>query len=571
MRKEDLPILTFEGVPFGAKETPWNLVPLLYKGGAAVRVNKALDVVDSGVLGPPLRNRIALVVKLHEVIAGNLAGGSSKWSELGGLDTIRRFIRWADEHDVPLSLDYVESAYLKWADHLLHRVRTIKDISETGAYSAATKLGRYLDHALERGKPILFMSSLKKPHMRNPAFRAQADKQNLSDTFSFGAALLDICDGLCLDAFWGPLPVRIPLRTGEVLFEYSMVGRRHWPHQLKDDPTSRKVQEKEKAIRHAAHEADKTLRTRFPLANLRIEAELLIFIGQTGMNLAQAHQLRLDQYSYTSSTDGYQVRSYKHRRSGPVLFEIYGEYREVFERYLAWRKAVFPKDLDGLLFPLIRRTRHLETPPTFDRVRAICKRLNLPYISPQKLRRTRVNWLLRRSRDVDLTAEMDQHTKETLLTVYEEPSLQVASSEVTQFWARYDPTSAAPAPGICVGTDPKSRPDMPAGATAPDCVTPAGCLWCQHQRDIDSFDHAWNLCSYRYLKTRELCTVRPRIQGKKEALLHPAELAINRLTEKLAAFKNSSLVRAQWVEEGLARIEEGHYHSDWSALIEHLA
>ncbi len=105
MHKEDLPNLTFEGVPFGEKETPWNLVPLLYKGGAAVRVDKALGLVDSGALGPPLKDRMALIVKLHEVIAGNLAGGSSKWSELGGIETIRRFIRWVDEHDVPLDLD----------------------------------------------------------------------------------------------------------------------------------------------------------------------------------------------------------------------------------------------------------------------------------------------------------------------------------------------------------------------------------------------------------------------------------------------------------------------------------
>ncbi len=426
----------------------------------------------------------------------------------------------------------------------------IKDISEPGAYSAATKLGRYLDRLLERGKPILFMSTLRKPPTRKRVIGIQADKQNLSDTFSFGAALLDICDGLRLEAFWGPLPIRIPLRTGEVLVEYSMVGKRSWPHPLKDDPTSRKTQEKQKAIRHAAHEADRTLRTRYPLANLRIEAELLIFIGQTGMNLAQAHQLRLNQYSYTSSTDGYQVRSYKHRRSGPVLFEIYGEYREVFERFLAWRWAVFPTDMDGLLFPLIRRSRHHATPPSFDRVRAMCSRLNIPYIAPQKLRRTRVNWLLRRSRDADLTAELDQHTKETLLKVYDEPSLQVAVSEVTKFWANHDPTIAAPAPGVCVGIDPKPLPNMPAEATAPDCVTPAGCLWCQHQRDIDSLDHAWNLCSYRYLKTRELCTVRPPVRGKKEALPHPAELAINRLTEKLVAFKNSSTVRQQWVSDG---------------------
>lgn len=567
MPKQTLPILTFQGVPFGAKETPWDLGPLLYKGGTSVRVNLANAVVASGALGQPLKDRIPLVVELHAVIAGNLAGGSSKWSELSAFETIRRFFRWADEHDVALNLQSVESAYLKWTDYLLHRVRTVKDLSESGAYSSATKLGRFLDLALERGKPIFLTSSLNQRPVRRRILGSQAEKQSLNDTFSFGAALLDICEGLNLDAFWGPLPVQIHLRDGGVLIEHSMVGKRDWPHELKDDPISRRAQEREKAERHAAHEADRTLKTRFPLANLRIEAELLIFIAQTGMNLAQAHQLRIDQYSYTSSTDGYQVRSYKHRRNGPVLFEIFGGYREIFERYLNWRRSVFQDDSTGLLFPLIRRSRHVATPPTFGRIITACNRINVPYVSPQKLRRTRVNWLLRRSRDPDLTAEMDQHAKQTLLTVYEEPSLQVAMSEVTRFWAKHDPALAAPTPGVCVGDAPEPLRDMPGEATAPDCVTPAGCLWCQHQRDIDSFDHVWNLCSYRYLKTQELSAVKTPMKIRKATSRHPAELAVQRLTEKLATFNQSSVVRMQWVEEGIARVDEGHFHPDWSAAI----
>lgn len=568
MRDIDIPNLTFQGVPFGKKETPWTLSPLLYKGGAAVRANLAGALIASGALGPPLWERIPLIERLHSVIQGNLTGGGSKWSELGAIDTIRRFFRWLDEHNMPASLHEIEATYLRWTDHLLHRVRTVKNISEFGAYSAASRLGRYLDRALERHKPILLQSSLRSPPIRKRVHGAQADKQNLEDTFAFGSALMDICNGLELRAFWGPLPVQIPLRTGKTLIEYSMVGRRTWPHPIKSDPISRRAQEKRKAARHAEHEADRTLQTRFPLANLRIEAELLVFIAQTGMNLSQAHRLRVDQYSYTSSTDGYQVRSYKQRRNGPVLFEIYGEYREIFERYLKWRKALFPKDSGGLLFPLIKRTRHVSTPPTFDKIRSAFRKLNLQFIAPQKLRRTRVNWLLRRSRDADLTAEMDQHTKATLLQVYAEPSLQVAMTEVTRFWQSHDPAIAPPSPGVCAGSNPSPLADIPRGATTPDCITPAGCLWCEHQRDIDSFEHVWNLCSFRFLKTQELATVRPLNRSNGNPLPHPAGLAIDRITEKLRFFKNSSLVRLQWVEEGLTRIEEGHYHPDWVGRID---
>lgn len=570
MDRGRLPRLTIQGVEYGAKETPWDLEPLLYKGGASVRVNLAKAHVESGKAGFPVADRIPLLVKIHEVIEGNIAAGSSKSSQIGVLDALRRFFRWADENDAELGLQGIESTYLIWADSLLHRVRVVKDISEFGAYAAATRIGRCIDCVLERAKPILFTCSLKRPPSRPSALAIKAEKQSLSDTFSFGAMLLDICEGLTLEAFWGPLPVRIPLRSGGEVVEHSMPGRRDWPHPLISSPAGRRAEAKQKAKRHAAHEADRTLRTRYPLANLRIEAELLIFIAQTGMNLAQAHLLRIDQYSYTSSTDGYQVRSYKHRRNGPVLFEIFGEYREIFERYLAWRRAVFKNDPDELLFPLIRRSRHITTTPNFGRVVDICKRQDISYVAPQKLRRTRVNWLLRRSRDPDLTAEMDQHTKKTLLKIYEEPSLQVAMTEVTRFWAEHDPALAAPAPGACVGATPEPLPNIPVGATEPDCLTPAGCIWCQHQRDIDSFDHVWNLCTYRYLKTLEITSIRtPTRQGQLTSQ-HPAALAVDRLTMKLSAFKESSLVRMQWVEEGLTRIDEDHYHPNWSAIINNM-
>ncbi|MBM9995365.1 site-specific integrase, partial [Pseudomonas aeruginosa] len=104
----------------------------------------------------------------------------------------------------------------------------------------------------------------------------------------------------------------------------------------------------------AAHDADRTLRTRFPIVNLRIESELLMFIAQTGLNLQQAHTLRVEQFHYTSHLDGYQIRTYKNRREGEVLFEIFASYREWFERYLEWRSEWFPNEPDGLLFPLIR-------------------------------------------------------------------------------------------------------------------------------------------------------------------------------------------------------------------------
>jgi hypothetical protein len=320
-------------------------------------------------------------------------------------------------------------------------------------------------------------------------------------------------------------------------------------------------------MKHAAWEADRTLRTRYPLINLRIQAEMHMLMGQPAINLAQVHQLRMDQWKFKPSTHGFEVRTYKHRRWGPVVFEIYSEYRRIFERYLEWRAAIFPDDPDGLLFPLIRRGRHEESPPEFDMLIQRCKRVGIKYISPQKLRSTHVNWMLRRTGDPELTADEKQHSVKTLLGSYEKPSQQRAMIQVKQHWANADPAQLAAGLGSCTSKVPESIPDIPPTATKPDCMTPAGCLFCVHQRDIDSQDHVWSLATYRLLKSFELAAHRLP-DSKKKQPEHPAEVAIDRLTAKLAFIKASSSEREVRVSEALLRVEEGRYHPDWADMID---
>lgn len=564
-----LPCLTFPDVKVGVKEAQWDLRPLLYKGGAKALVYKVGAMIDAGTLGIPILERITLVLKIHETISDQLASGGAKSTAFSRITLVRYLFRWSDETGNCLSLVDVEATYHHWTDHLLHRVRVVKDLTECGAYNYGSAVGMVIDRVLERRTPILLTTRLKKPKRKKISRGIHADKQNLEETFSFGQALLDICDGLSINALWGPLPVQITLRTQQTLVEWSGLMP---PEELRwfNPQTSQQHFNAKKAPQlRAAYSEDRTLRTRFSLVNLRIEAEMLIFMCQTGMNLSQAHQLRYEQFSFKSIINGFEARSYKHRRGGSVLFEIFDDYKQVFKRYLAWRNEVFPDDPDGLLFPLIRKGGRTEdNAPSFDRVRKTCKKLGLVFIGPQKLRNTRVNWLLRRSRDPDLTAEMDQHTKQTLLNVYEEPNLPVTMSEVTRFWQLHDPANDPPAPGVCIGSSPSPVEDIPAEATPPDCLTPSGCLWCQHQRDIDSLDHVWSLISFRFLKSQELARYIPPVLSKTPPRSHPADLAIKRITAKLHYFKQSSELRTQWVEECLVRIDEGNYHPNWVGLID---
>ena len=173
--------------------------------------------------------------------------------------------------------------------------------------------------------------------------------------------------------------------------------------------------------------------------------------------------------------------------------------------------------------------------------------------------------MLRRTNDPELTANEKQHSIGTLLNVYEKPSQQRAMVQVSNFWSKHDPSMLAAGPGSCVGKHPELLPDVHTNVTKPDCKTPAGCLFCNHQRDIDSLDHVWSLASFRLLKSFELAGQRDPV-SKRVPSKHPALLTIERITDKLEFIAKSSQIRDEWVKEALIRVEEGRYHSDWTDL-----
>jgi hypothetical protein len=556
--------LTFPDIPVSELETPPDLKRLLYKGGSGVRADKAEQAIQDGLFGEVRPERIELVRLVHAYINGKLAGGGSAVTARNQIESITAFFGWADSVDASLTTIDVQAAYLKWADHLVQRFKVAKTLSERTAHSHALRLGQLLDGVLERQKPILHLTSITRPNSRKSPLGIAAEKQSLHATFTFGRLLQDICDGLPLSAIWA-LRIEIPLQGGGVVVPWTGGSTPRTDRKLE----AWEVRNAEE--RKRAYESDRSLehRGRKAVANTRIQAELLMFIGQTGMNLAQAHKLKLRHFSYSSDVDGYKVRDYKQRRGGEVLFEIFAEYRSHFERYLEWRRALFPKSDE--LFPLIRAGAHESNAPRFDLVISVCKQAGVSWVPPTMLRGTRVNWLLRRSSDPDLTAEVAQHYKQTLLRVYDRGSLHRTIGEVTRFWQGNDPALAgtehlrAVAPGECDGK-PVASPTKPETAPSPDCTRPSGCLWCEHHRDIDSLDYVWSLACFRHLKVLEMS--KHCFPSTTENRLHPAQHSIDKLSEKLTWFRDSNATRRNWVEESLARVEEGNYHEEWARFIQ---
>ena len=558
---------TFPSMIRGKRERCHHLSALLCKGGAGASAWDFDSMTEDGLKEIIIKDRISLVQKLHECINSRLIDGGSSYTAQNEIRFLKKMFSWAEQEERPLKLESIQSTFLHWSDHLLHAYKTTKQLSQRSAYAMGSTVAHLLDIIFKRDIPIISLSRLKRPPTRKTAQGVAAEKQNLEKTFVFGYLLQDICDGLPIDTvLHAPLPIHIPLRCGKELIEQS--GYHPWQRRdlfLSAFESGTPLSGHDSFMsKFKTYESEGTLKTRSPLANLRIEAELLLFIGQTGMNLAQAHKLKLYKFFYTSHLDGYEVRDWKNRRSGEVLFEIFAEYKPHFERYLEWRRSLFP--VSDVLFPTIRKLgRAFEKHPQF-RLRFICKNIDIKFVPPQSIRNTRVNWLLRRSGDEELTAEMAQHHKETLFRTYDRPSQQRAMGEIIRFWNAHDPVlhrKNPVSPGECDG-NPTPISSAEVGTPTPDCMRPSGCVYCEHHRDIDSFDYIWALTCFRHLKIIEISRWgRPEHSNGN----HPAELVIDRITQKLNWLKKSSKQRGEWVDEALARVEEGSYHLDFQRII----
>lgn len=548
MRDDDtVPPLTFADILYSGSETPLNLNILLFHGGAAANRKFVQQHIAQGKLGAMLLERLPLVSAFHVEINAALAGGGSRETGESAVHALRKLFAFADQQSLPLTLDSITGTYIAWTDSLHHRttIRSSAQPNSSGlvplgrasAFQYASACGTLIDRFLERHSTIIQLTRLRRPNPRKSPFGVQADKQNLEYTFTFGRALQDICDGLPLSVtLEAPLPVRIQMHVGA---EFVWGGTRVPRNNEKSLPDGRDY-----------------------LVNLRVEAELFMFIGQTGMNVTQAAGLELRHFFYVSHLDSYQVKEHKSRRQGTVLFEIFKEYKPHFERYLEWRRKIFPNS--NKIFPFIRKSDTREdTRFQGHRVRSLCNSMDIPFVPAREFRNTRVNWLLRQSANPELTADMAQHTEETLLAVYNRPSLQTAMVEVTRFWGTADPhlsRTESVAPGGCTGV-PLVAPDLPPGAPKPDCGRAAGCLWCESHRDVDSQGHVWALASFKYLKAVELSKIKRTVS---DASLPPAKLVIDRIDAKMAWYAQSNVLRAEWVTEAEARIDEEDFHPDFT-------
>lgn len=566
MPKHELPTLTFTNIAYGSHEAPWDLLPLLYRGGAAANVRKVAGLIAQGALGDPILERLPLVLKIHDDLAAAISGGESQHAVKSRIAPLRAFFAWADSNDRQLTLKTATDECVVYSEFLLHRVRVVGDIGELSGYSYISRISALLTRALDLSVSPLVNTRISKRIKGKRVLGTEAEKQNLNQAFEFGHALLDVANELTIETIKGPLPVRIVLRSGHSLIVPCKLRPIEQIGSRRSEGSKILISMAQK--RRAGITCGEWRIARHSLINLRIEVEMLIFISQTGINLAQASELSVEKFRYRSFQGGYKVTGiYKGRRGGDVSFEIYTEYRPHLESYLRWRAIVVAGIQDNRMFPFIAPPGKVRSPrarTVFSATIKLLAQAQIRVIRPRELRTTKANWFLRRTKDPALTAEMNQHSQETLLRVYDQPHHQIAVVEISRFHSAVDPAIAMPGPGVCINALPRPVEGLPNEAPPPDCANPAGCLFCDHQRDIDDSDHVWSLATYRHLKSLELAKYRSRPSRPND---HPAMASVDRISAKLRHIGNSRSDRERWVREAVARVDEGDYHPKWDGFL----
>lgn len=557
MLSNSIPDLAFPMMEFGSKQSQWDFSIFLYKGGSSLSFDKFKQALTKQELGEPLLERLTLIAKLHDEINADLVSGKSKATIKNYYFKLKSFFSWLDINIENVKLENIEYSYFKWCDYIINRQRMLKEISHSTLYDNALVIGTLLDKVLVNNYSIFRKTGISKESKSDKFNQTKGSKLLLKDTLDFGKALISIANQLTTEKINEKLPISINIDKQEITIWAGFKKLTNKNSYIRPG----QLAEMEQARINTGDEL--SYRRRIPLLNIRIEAELLIFIAQTGMNLEQARNLKLDDFVYTSHLDGYQVKAYKARRSSNVLFEIFKEYRQHFEKYLQWRKEWF-KDND-LLFPFIFSEEKVVSPPDFFRIRRLKKEYSLPFVSPRSLRKARVNWMLRTNMSPQQVADSAQHDIKTLFQSYDMPNPQIAMMEIAQFHKLNESSIPSSAPGACVSQSPISSQTIKNLALKPDCINSAGCLFCLNHRDIDSEDHIWSLASYRYLKSIELASFK---NNNSKSIKNPIETVIERITEKLNYFENSSSERKKWVIEALNKIEEGDYHMMWDGLIQ---
>nr|WP_010130804.1 hypothetical protein [Microbulbifer agarilyticus] len=536
-------------------EGSWaNLSRWLISGGAATDSRWFYRDVTAKIWQTAIKERLPFVEAATDHFNHEVTRGTSESSIYTYVNDMNNFMKWIDENKVQISLDdnTLEKIFLAYDEFCYLRAWGNKKIKPITAYKAVFNVAQSLSKILERPAhaELKYLSRTIKAYSapRKTSVSPAAEKQHLSSSQLLGYYCVDISDSISIESIYGQLPLAV-----------NTINLDGAPHEIKMplgliNMLNYKGKRKSESARTLCKPTEKIDKFRGSLIRIRILAELVIFVYQTGMSVSQILQIERKRFSYKlQGNNDWLVTCYKGRKQGPIKFTIYKDYKKRLKNLIKFVDHFFPDKLE--LFPVSYKSSKGRGSVAYKTLTSQLRRDGIPWVPPRITRNTRANFLNRMTGDSDLSAEMNQHTREVFRRDYNRPSQHRAMAALTKFWPE-QPVSLI---NSGCGAQPESCADKPLEVIAPNCVNESGCLWCTSHRDIESEDYVWSLATFRHLKLIEAA------QPVKREI--PADLVVARLSEKIEAFKELNHASKKWVSEALMRIEEGCYHSTWKNVI----
>lgn len=534
----------------------------LIKGGADSDAKAFYSSVTGDAWLDISNERIPFIRAIADYFNSMFSRGDPPESIYTRLSYFKQFMQWVDSNEIPLFLtnESLGSAFGGYSEYWYHKGWVKEDVKKATAYSAVSAIATILTKILDLPKGLGLKHTSRVVKSYRPQAKVSlspaAEKQNLRNTQELGYFLVDVCNGLTVEAINGPLPINLEITSPAgsvrtVQLPLSIVKNLQSEH-VSVVSSAKYACERRIDVDVTYEEIDSI---RKGLIKLRLIAEFCIFIYQTGMNVTQALKIQRQGFSYKTKGDtDWLVRERKDRAGGTVEFIIYKQYKARFKDLISFVRHFYPNS--PYLFPFGNASGPiLASSVSYKLMIRLLQKEGIKWIPPRTTRSTRLNFLDRKVGNSSISAEMAQHVKETFAKNYRRPSQQQAMASLTEFWGNA-PVSLVN--GGCNGV-PEACDDKPAEVIAPNCISDSGCLWCKNHRDISSPDYVWSLASLRRLKLIEA--------AQPVARDIPADAVISRLTDKLDAFKALSEQTRMWVDEALLRIEEGNYHHSWQYMI----
>ncbi|ENU20730.1 hypothetical protein F994_00963 [Acinetobacter bohemicus ANC 3994] len=314
---------------------------------------------------------------------------------------------------------------------------------------------------------------------------------------------------------------------------------------------------------------------RMHVGTIAVNAFIILFFSQTGMNLSQALNLSWGK-DYEISSSNQSFRIVKWRAGGKECsFEVPLEFMPRFKKFIALREYLLnEQECEYLFFTLGERglgaPRQLKS-GTLHGIYLSLRRIDpyLQMVQSREWRAAKSDWLVRNT-DLATAASVLQNTEKTVLSSYIAGSESSHWEELSSFLHNMSNVVLSTkndqknllksATGQCSSFGNPLALNNEDSINKPNCIDPEGCLFCDKYRiHVDETDIRKLIsCRYCIEKTAHIIGS----LEEQRATLRPILSRIDLILDKLKEYNE------QLVTKILLEVEEGELDDYWARKLE---